>query len=123
MKKHSRQEIRLKLEEAAELERAGRSQVEVCKVLGVSVMTFHRWRKLPMVAKAKLDAPAIVPEQLSGAEPLNVAEMARLVEELSVENRRLRRIVTDLLLEKIKIEEAAAPLPVGAPAKAMAGGI
>ena len=53
MKKHSRQEILLKLGEAAELERAGRSQVEVCKVLGVSVMTFHRWRKLPMVAKAE----------------------------------------------------------------------
>ena len=123
MKKHSRQEILLKLDEAAELERGGRSQVEVCKALGVSVMTFHRWRKLPMVAKTRLDAPAIVPEQQSGAEPVNLAEMVRLVEELTVENRRLRKIVTDLLLGKIKLEEAAAPLPIGATAKAMAGGV
>jgi putative transposase len=120
MKKHSRQEILLKLAEAAELARAGRSQVEVCGALGISVMTFHRWRK---TAKAKPEAPAIVPEQLSGAEPLNVAEMARLVEELTNENRRLRKIVTDLLLEKIRLEEATSPLPIRAPATALADGI
>jgi putative transposase len=125
MKKHSRQEIILKLDEAAELTRAGKSQVEVCKALGVSVMTFHRWRKLSMAAKAEPDAPAIVPEQLSGAQSPNVAEMARLVEELTIENRRLRKIVTDLLLEKMMREESAsaAPLSIGDSAKAMADGV
>ena len=122
MKKHSRLEILLKLDQAAELARAGRSQLEVCKALGVSVMTFHRWRKLPMVAKAKVDAPTIVPEQLSRAEPLSVVEMARIVEELIVENGRLRKIVTDLLLEKMKLEESSV-LPIGAPAKAMSDGV
>jgi transposase-like protein len=121
MKKHSHQEILLKLDQAAELARAGKSQVEVCKALGVSVMTFHRWRKLPMFVKAKEDAPAIVPEPPSNAEPPNVAEMARLLEELSIENRRLRKIVTDLLLEKIKLEEStAALLPNSVPGKTMA---
>jgi len=121
MKKHSHQEILLKLDQAAELARAGKSQVEVCKALGVSVMTFHRWRKLPMYVKAKADAPAIVPEPPSNGEPPNVAEMARLLEELSIENRRLRKIVTDLLLEKIKLEEStAALLPNSAPGKTMA---
>jgi putative transposase len=125
MKKHSRQEILLKLEQAAELASEGRSQVEVCKALGVSVMTFHRWRKLPVVAQAKVDAPAIAAEELSRAEPPNVAEMARLVEELTIENGRLRKIVTDLLLERMMREERAssAPLPVAGSAKAMAAGV
>jgi hypothetical protein len=37
--------------------------------------------------------------------------MARVLEELSIENRRLRKIVTDLLLEKMKMEESAAAIP------------
>jgi hypothetical protein len=125
MKKHSRQEILLKLDQAGELVRAGKSHVEVCKVLGVSVMTFHRWRKLPMVAKAKIDGSTIVPEQRIRPEPLSVADMGRLLEELTIENSQLRRIVTDLLLEKMKHEETVATvLPaIGPPAKAMVGSV
>lgn len=124
MKKHSHQEILLKLDQAAELTRAGKSQVEVCRALGVSVMTFHRWRKQPAFVKAKADAPAIVPEQPLKGEPPSVAEMARLLEELSIENRRLRKIVTDLLLEKMKLEEStAALLPNSAPSKTMADSV
>ena len=36
-------------------------------------------------------------------------EQADLVAALQMENRHLRKIVTDLLLEKIKLEEAAGP--------------
>ena len=53
MKKHSREEILLKLGQADQLARAGKSQVEICKTLGVSVMTFHRWRKRPLMAGPK----------------------------------------------------------------------
>jgi hypothetical protein len=53
MKKHSREEILLKLGQAEKLARAGKSQVEICKALGVSVMTFHRWRKLDIIKAMK----------------------------------------------------------------------
>jgi transposase-like protein len=104
MKKHSRQEILFKLGQADELARAGKSQIQICKALGVSVMTFHRWRKL------SLRKGEIKPAVLSG-EPSTMAEMRRVLEELTIENRRLRKIVTDLLLEKMKIEEASSSLP------------
>jgi putative transposase len=109
MKKHSREEILLKLRQAEELARAGKSQVEICKALGVSVMTFHRWRKRRII-KTKEEAPARAVKPTPAA-PLSVTEMALVLEELSIENRRLRKMVTDLLLEKMKIEESAATIP------------
>ena len=111
MKKHSRQEILLKLGQADELARAGKSQIQICKALGVSVMTFHRWRKLsPRKGEVR---PASLPTELSTAAPTpsTMAEMRRVLEELTIENRRLRKIVTDLLLEKMKIEESFSSLP------------
>jgi putative transposase len=128
MKKHSYQEILLKLDQAAELARAGKSQVEVCRALGISVMTFHRWRRLPAVVKVGEGGPTIVPAQptrpdaSSGEERLmSPGDMARLLEELTIENRRLRKIVTDLLLEKTRLEEAAASRqPVPGSGKTMA---
>jgi transposase-like protein len=109
MKKHSREEILRKLGQAEELARAGESQVEICKALGVSVMTFHRWRKLHII-KAIEEAPARAGAPTPAA-PVGVAEMARVLEELKIENRRLRKMVTDLLLEKMKMEESAAAIP------------
>jgi putative transposase len=115
MKKHSHHEILLKLDRAAELARAGKSQVEVCQELGISVMTFHRWRRLPKLAGVAEGVPTIVPAQSTGSPPasgdeklVSPREMARLLEELTIENRRLRKIVTDLLLEKTRLEESAA---------------
>jgi transposase-like protein len=82
--------------------------VEICKALGVSVMTLHRWRKLPL---RKTDT--VVPSDSTGdvKVPTNsptMDEMRRVLEELSLENQRLRKIVTDLLLEKMRLEEASA---------------
>lgn len=111
MKKHSRQEVLLKLVHADELARAGNSQVQICRTLGVSVMTLHRWRKLPF---RKTDAPDGV---ISGSGALvsndpntlennpTMADMRRILEELTAENRRLRQLVTDLLVEKMRLEE------------------
>jgi transposase-like protein len=111
MKKHSRQEILLKLGQANELARAGKSQVQICKALGVSVMTFHRWRKLSLRRGEVKPTPSLPAEPLT-ATPSTMAEMRRVLEELTIENRRLRKIVTDLLLEKMKIEEASSTLPL-----------
>jgi putative transposase len=96
--KHSKAEIAAKLAQAEELATQGRLQSEIARTLGVSVMTLHRWRKMPPVAQA---APVVVndSQQFSQAPQTRIAE-------LQLENSRLRRLVTDLLLEKIKLEEA-----------------
>jgi putative transposase len=116
MKKHSRQEILLKLGQADELARAGKSQVQICKALGVSVMTFHRWRKLPLLKAEVKQAPGL-PAEPATAIPATLAEMRRVLEELTIENRRLRKIVTDLLLEKMKLEEASPSISPMVPTK------
>ena len=108
MKKHSHEEILLKLVRADELARAGKSQAEICKALGVSVMTFHRWRKLPLRDN---DVPAQPDRATEGkmlANTLTMDDMRRVLEELTLENQRLRKIVTDLLLEKMRLEESSA---------------
>ena len=112
MKKHSHEEISLKLARADQLARTSKSQVDICKALGVSVMTLHRWRKLPMPKRE-----AVVPHDRAGDRKTltnspTVDEMRRVLEELTLENQRLRKIVTDILLEKMRLEEAAsAALP------------
>jgi putative transposase len=111
MKKHSHEQILLKLVRADELDRAGNSQVEICKALGVSVMTLHRWRKLPL---RKNDARAPHDRAAEGKMLTNsptMDDMRRVLEELTLENQRLRKIVTDLLLEKMRLEEASASAP------------
>lgn len=103
MKKHSREEILSKLARADELARTGNSQVDVCKALGVSVMTLHRWRKLPLPRQEAKDNAG---EGVVSATPLAMDQMRHVLEELKLENQRLRKIVTDLLLEKLRLEEA-----------------
>lgn len=107
MKKHSRQEIMLKLVQADELARAGNSQVDICKALGVSVMTLHRWRKLPLRREDNQPLASEPAEPVTSTSSPTMADMRRVLEELTLENRRLRKIVTDLLLEKMRIEEAS----------------
>lgn len=113
MKKHSREEILSKLARADELARAGSSQVEVCKALGVSVMTLHRWRKLPLprkeadVPRGNAEARGNAEEGVASVRPPAMDQMRHFLEELKLENQRLRKIVTDLLLEKMRLEEAA----------------
>lgn len=107
MKKHSREEILSKLARADELARAGSSQVDVCKALGVSVMTLHRWRKLPLPRQEAGAPQDNAGESVASARPPVMDQMRQVLEELKLENQRLRKIVTDLLLEKMRLEEAA----------------
>jgi hypothetical protein len=62
-------------------------------------MTLHRWRKMSLASRAA-SAGLNEPSQLRQAPP------ASRIAELQLENSRLRRLVTDLLLEKMKLEEA-----------------
>lgn len=108
MKKHSHEEINSKLLRADDLARAGKSQVEICKALGVSVMTLHRWRKLPPRKNdARLPHDPVAEEKML-TRSSTTDDMRHVLEELALENQRLRKIVTDLLLEKMRLEEASA---------------
>jgi transposase len=97
-KKHSRVEIASKLAQANDLATQGKLQSAIARTLGVSVMTLHRWRK---ASQGPQPAHAVV--QFNGPPRGQGDRMA----ELQLENSRLRRMVTDLLLEKVKLEEAA----------------
>jgi transposase len=97
-RRHASEEIAAKLAKANELAADGKTQREIAKALGVSIMTYHRWKKM-------LRAP----EQEAGhdgrPELSSSIEDDQTIKHLELENNRLRRLVTDLLLEKIKLEE------------------
>jgi putative transposase len=94
-------EIAAKLEEADAMSAQGRLHGDIAKALGVSVMTYHRWRK------ARESSHRAAPSQPRGAEMnASLIEQTRRSSELQLENSRLRRLVTDLLLEKMKLEES-----------------
>jgi putative transposase len=86
-KRHSRVQIATKLAQANELAAQGKLQSEIARTLGISVMTLHRWRQAP-----------------GASEPDRTRGGGRIAE-LQLENSRLRQLVIDLLLEKIKLEE------------------
>jgi len=96
-KRHSKAEIATKLAQANDLASQGKVQSEIARTLGVSIMTLHRWRKAP---------PAAQPAHEAGQHDWTHSGGDRIAE-LQFENSRLRQLVTDLLLEKIKLEEAA----------------
>ena len=100
-KRHTRLEIATKLAQANELATQGKLQSEIARTLGVSVMTLHRWHKAPPRPQP---VSVVTPE---AKEPHRTRGGGDRAAELQLENSRLRRLVTDLLLEKIKLEEAA----------------
>jgi putative transposase len=100
-KRHTRVEIASKLAQAHDLATQGKLQSEIARALGVSVMTLHRWRKAPPSPR-----PALVATH-EASQPDRTHGGGNRIAELQLENSRLRRLVTDLLLEKIKLEEAA----------------
>jgi putative transposase len=80
------EEIIAKLREADVLLGQGKRVAEVVKALGVSEVTYHRWR-----------------QEYGG---MSVPQAKRL-KELERENARLRRAVADLALDKQILKEAA----------------
>jgi hypothetical protein len=78
----------------------GKIQHEIARVLDVSVMTLHRWRKLP-----SLPSPEISPAD-HAARMTTERDVDVRISALQFENSRLRRLVTDLLLESMELQEA-----------------
>jgi putative transposase len=92
-KRHSREEVATKLSKADELQERGKTQVEIARALGVSAMTYHRWRK----ARS---------QPLDGNGQERVRDLPQsAMEELREENAWLRQLVADLSLEKQKLQE------------------
>ena len=85
-KRYRPEEIVRKLREADVLISQGKTVAQAIKSLGVTEVTYYRWRK-----------------EYSG---LSVVQ-ARRLKELEKENQRLRKAVSDLTLDKQILEEAA----------------
>ena len=85
-KRYRPEEIISKLREADVLISQGKKVVEVIKVLGVTDVTYYRWR-----------------QEYGG---MSVPQAKRL-KELEKENERLRKAVSDLTLDKMILKEAA----------------
>ena len=114
--KHSPAEIAAKLRQADELAAQGKRRSEVLRVLGISQMTYHRWRKArssaapppePRPPAASGGPAAGGPSKIDAASfaALSPREQVSAFQELQRENVRLRELFTDELLEKIKLEE------------------
>src|SRR6185312_775748 len=104
MKKHTPEEVRAKLGRARELAERGLSQAEICSALGVSVMTFHRWRKLSpqkFEVRPAEETPSLAPS------PVGYENDLKRLRDLQLENQQLRKLVADLMLEKLHLQEAA----------------
>jgi putative transposase len=99
--RHTESEIAEKLHIAGEMATQGKLHSAIAKSLGISVMTYHRWRK----AHGALLRPTTQPADDERRDvPIERQQMSE-IRELQLENSRLRRLVTDLLLEKVKLEE------------------
>ncbi len=85
-KGHTPEEIVAKLRQADVLVSQGRSVADAIRAIGVTEVTYYRWRR-----------------EFGG---LRLDQVRRL-KELEAENARLRKAVADLTLEKLILKEAA----------------
>jgi len=104
MKRHTAAEVAAKLDQAEKLFAAGHTQSQVAGMFKISVMTLHRWRKARPLAARRDQEMAIMrayPELLPRPRP-RTGSGRTLISELETENAYLRKLVIDLLLEKIR---------------------
>ena len=85
-KTYKPEEIIVKLREAEVRLGQGATVAEVVRALGVSEVTYYRWRK-----------------EFGGLK----SDQVKRLKELEKENERLRKAVSDLTLEKLILREAA----------------
>ena len=85
-KRHTPEQIVQKLREASEELARGTGIDEVCRKLGVSVATYHRWNK-----------------QYGGAK----METVKRLKELEKENARLKKLVAEQALDMDMLKEIA----------------
>jgi putative transposase len=86
-KRHTPEEIVTKLRQADVLVAQGQSVADAVRSIGVTEVTYYRWR-----------------QEYGGLK----TEQIRRPKELETENSRLRRAVAELTLDKLILKEAAA---------------
>lgn len=85
-KHYTAEQIIKKLREAEVLVNQGKRVEEICRKLGVSDVTYYRWRK-----------------EYGGMQ----VEQAKRLKDLEKENFRLKKLVADLSLDKAILKEAS----------------
>jgi putative transposase len=85
-KRHTAEEIVAKLRQVDVLTAQGRPVAEAVRSIGVTEVTYYRWRS-----------------EYGGLK----GDQIKRLKELEAENTRLRRAVSDLTLEKLILKEAA----------------
>jgi transposase-like protein len=85
-KTYKPEEVITKLREAEVRLSQGATVAEVIRLLGISEVTYYRWRK-----------------EFGGMQ----VDQAKRLKELEKENARLRKAVSDLTLDKLILQEAA----------------
>src|SRR5438067_2140518 len=85
-KRHKAEEIVTKLRQVEVLTSQGRSVAEAIRSIGVTEVTYYRWRS-----------------EYGGLK----GDQVKRLKELETENTRLRRAVSDLTLDKLILAEAA----------------
>ena len=85
-KRHKPEEIVAKLRQVDVLVSHGKSVAEAVRAIGVTEVTYYRWR-----------------QEFGGLK----SDQVKRMKELEAENARLRRAVSDLTLDKMILAEAA----------------
>jgi putative transposase len=85
-KRHTAEEIVAKLRQADVLMAQGRQVADAVRAIGVTEVTYYRWRN-----------------EYGGLK----GDQVKRLKELETENTRLRRAVSDLTLDKLILAEAA----------------
>jgi len=85
-KRYKPEEIVAKLRQVEVLTSQGKSAAEAIRSIGVTEVTFYRWR-----------------QECGGLK----GDQVKRLKELEQENQRLRKAVSDLTLEKLILKEAA----------------
>ena len=85
-KRHSAEEIVTKLRQVDVLSAQGKSVAEAIRSIGVTEVTYYRWRS-----------------EYGGLK----GDQVKRLKELETENARLRRAVSDLTLDKMILAEAS----------------
>ena len=85
-KRHKAEEIVAKLRQVEVLTAQGRPVVEAVRSIGVTEVTYYRWRS-----------------EYGGLK----GDQVKRLKELEAENNRLRRAVSDLTIEKLILKETA----------------
>ncbi len=85
-KRHKPEDVVAKLRQADVLIAQGQSVADVIRALGVTEVTYYRWRK-----------------EFGGLK----ADQVRRMKDLEIENQRLRKAIADLTLDKLILQEAA----------------